>query len=61
MEPSPAEERAGEIGTGMANQMVAKIRETVDGFPASDPEQKSAIASLVAEGCEKYADELLGI
>lgn len=59
MKPTAAEERAGPIGTKMAKDIGAKLRGAIDGFPASNPEQKSAIASLVAEDMEKFSDELL--
>jgi hypothetical protein len=58
-EPSAAEERAGEVGVEMAKGMVEKLTIAIDGFPAASPVQKSAIASLVAEGMENYSDEAL--
>lgn len=59
MEPTAAQERAGEIGTEMAARLVAKLEEAIDGFPASTGEQRNAVASLVIEGLENYAERQL--
>jgi len=57
MEPTAAQERAGEIGTEFAENMSGKAQQAIDGFPHSSPEQRSAIASLVCEGLERYIAE----
>lgn len=64
--PTAAQERAGPIGAKMAEDMVSKLTGAIDGFPAvasgetTADEQRSAIASLVAEGMETYSDDVLG-
>jgi hypothetical protein len=58
MSNDAGQERAGAIGAEMAEKMIEKIGESVTGFPGSAG-QRSAIASLIAEGCERLADDLL--
>ena len=60
MDENAAQQRAGAVGSEMAEALITKIGEAVTGFPGT-VEQRSAIASLIAEGCEKLSDELLGV
>jgi hypothetical protein len=60
MEPTAAQERAGKVGIELATGLAAKIRDVITGFPADSPEQRSAIASLICEDLENYANEDLG-
>lgn len=50
-------DNAGEVGRDLADSMSAKIIETLDGFPASSPAQRAAIARIVANSLYDYSDE----
>ena len=50
-------ELAGEVGRGFADALSEKVTSAIDGFPASNPDQKAAIARITADSIYDWAEE----
>lgn len=51
-------DNAGEIGRDLADKLGQKMIEIIEGFPASSPAQRVAIARILSRNVDDYADEL---